>query len=196
MIDIVIGIAHSQAASLGTHSALVLTETGTAENVGGLEIHTGRIGTSRDLPCALDASTLSPERLLKAIERDRYDIIFGFSYPSEKKTMHHPALALNQVIAKTLHAKSTITVFSPHILADARLLETAIFNAKVLRSAHVPVIFASLARTPEELCSVRDAESLAHILGYSDQERAASQHHLTTILTHAYARNFTILAER
>lgn len=143
---------------------------------GGITLLDARQATNKTLPSLL--GTHSP------------DLVFGLEWTRGKDHMDYPGGALRIQTARAIRDASTICVITPRAL-ERRAHEVARFNAKVLRQAKVPVVFASLAEREEELATPRDLSALGALLGFSDEELSEARALLETLpglrYSHAFA---------
>lgn len=121
----------------------------------------------------LDGSPASNKTLPQELSRTMPDLLFGCEWIGEHDHMDYPQHALRIQTARTIRNTSTIYVFTPAIL-ERRTFEVARFNARILRAAKVPVVFASLARTQDDLAAVKDMQALGTLLGFSDNQIASA----------------------
>ena len=138
----------------------------------------------------LDGSTHSNRSLPSALKD--VDLVFGCEWRG-KDHMDHPGGAMRIQTARAIREASAIYLISPHVLDR---FDVAVFNARVLRKAQVPVAFVSLATSEHELCSPLDAQGLGRELGFSDEEIARGRELLEQLPTTRFSKDFSVAAPR
>lgn len=136
-----------------------------------------------------DARRTTNKTLPRLVSRHDPDLLFGLEWTSEQDHMDYPEGALRIQTARALRDTSVIYVITPRVL-DRKRIEVARFNAKILRQAKVPVVFASLAERSEELATPRDLAAIGTLLGYSDEEIASARALLEALPKTRYTHAF------
>ena len=141
----------------------------------------------------LDGRASSNKRLPSHIAKTTPDLVFGCEWKGEKDHMDYPQHALRIQTARALCDASCIYVMTPRILEH---YEIARFNTRVLRTADVPIVFASLAEREDELASPKDLQAIGTLLGLSDREIRRGRDLLEKLPTMRFDQRFELESPR
>ena len=141
----------------------------------------------------LDGRESSNKELPSLIAKEHPDLVFGCEWTGTKDHMDYPQNALRIQTARALYDASCMYVMTPRILEH---YDIARFNTRVLRSAKVPIVFASLAERDEELAHPKDLEAIGSLLGLSDREIAHARRLLEALPTTRFDQQFRLESPR
>lgn len=143
-----------------------------------------------------DGSGSDNKRLESDLARSAPDIVFGCEWVARADHMDYPKHAMRIQSARAIRDASALYALTPRIFSDRSVLAVAMFNARVLKRAKVPIVFLSLARSEAELASPKDLEGIGRVLGFSDEAIAQGRSMLERLRDVRYEKAFSVETPR
>ena|SRR3989344_7362701 len=129
--------------------------------------------SSKKLPLCIEATL---DTIRKLAEHTRPAIIHGVEAHSPKDHIHQRGSGINHIIARFLHTNNTAYAFAlAPLIRNSPAERAAILgrirqNIVLFQKYHVRMLIGSFARTPAELRTPGDTQSLFTILGMQPHE--------------------------